>query len=182
MFRLASVLALAATAASAGGLAPPIVQPVTVARAAVAVPDAVAARCPVVPAVVGDLSAQGYTRVVAEPGSRYARFSALRDGEWTVVTYDCATGAQVFQDSVVVAEADLIDDGVYMLEGADVDLTGAPLAPVAGVQATSADAEVAVAADGSVSADALVLGTARSAEASALARIDASAGLGASGF
>lgn len=181
MFRLASALALSATAASAGGLAPPI-QPVAVNAMAFAVPTAVASRCPVVPAVVEELSAQGFTRVVTEPGEDYARFSALRDGQWTVVVYDCDTGARVFQDAVVVADADLVDDGYYILDGTDVDLTGAPLADISDVQATGADLSAEVAADASVSADTVVLGNARAVEGSALTRIDASAGVDAAGF
>ena len=183
MFRLASLLALSATAAFAGGLAPPIA-PVAVNTLAFAVPTPVVQRCPVVPAVVEDLSAQAFTRVVTEPGEDFARFSALRDGQWTVVVYDCDTGAQVFQDAVVVADADLVDDGYYILEGTDVDLTGAPLADISDVEATGAElsADVSADADASVSADTVVLGNARSIEGSALTRIDASAVVDTAGF
>ena len=180
MIRLAALFALSATAASAGGLAPPIVQPNVAFN--FTTPQAVVTRCPVVPAALDSLRAQGFTRLVAEPGSRVARISALRDGNWTVVGYDCRSGALLYQDAVAAVDTDLVDDGIYILEGTDVDsfADGSRLQDVEGIATVSADTDLDVDAaldagasagvSGNVGVD---LGSGRGGDASSFTRIDA---------
>jgi hypothetical protein len=184
MIRLAALLAVSASAASAGGLAPPIVQPV--AAFSFITPQAVVERCPVVPTALDSLRAQGFTRLVAEPGSRVARVSAFRDGQWTVVGYDCRSGALLFQDAVAAAEADLVDDGIYILEGTEVDATadlaaGTRLDEIGSVATVSAEADVAAGAGADLASTSVelsngggdIVGNGRSGDPSAFTRIDA---------
>lgn len=193
MFRtpLAAAFVLSAGAASAGGLAPPI-QPLV----SVAAPNAFLARCPVVQPVVQSLQAQGFTRVVAEPGERYARFSALRGDDWSVMAYDCRTGAALFSDTVAVAEADDRDPGVFLLTENDVDLAlGSGGVSMDGAGSAGAGEDFSVAAAGTVAAgvdaDATadagtaatvssggnLLGNARDVDAGNLTQLDAAAAI-----